>query len=104
MLTISRMSGVRLRIVMPWFCTGVGNSGIASVTRFCTITSAVFRSVLTSNVTEQRVGAVVARLRRHVKHARNAVDLLLDRRGDRVRNGLSIRAGIADRHLHRGRA
>ena len=46
------MSGVRLRIVIPWFWTGVGNCGMASITRFCTITSAVFRSVPTSKVTD----------------------------------------------------
>ena len=45
------MSGVRLRIVIPWFCTGVGKIGMASVTRFCTITSAVFKLVPTSKVT-----------------------------------------------------
>ena len=47
---IFRMSGVLLRIVMPCRWTGVGSSGMASVTRFCTITSAVFRSVPTSKV------------------------------------------------------
>ena len=45
------MSGVRLRIVIPWFCTSVGSCGMASVTRFCTMTSAVFRSMPISNVT-----------------------------------------------------
>ncbi len=45
------MSGVRLRIVIPWFCTDVGNCGMASVTRFCTMTRAVFKLVPTSNVT-----------------------------------------------------
>ena len=48
---IIRMSGVFLRMVMPWFCTAVGSSGMASVTRFCTMTRAVFRSVPTSKVT-----------------------------------------------------
>ena len=50
--TIISMSGVRFRTVIPWFCTAAGNCGIASATRFCTITSAVRRSVPTSNVTE----------------------------------------------------
>ena len=45
------MSGVCLRIVIPWFWTASGNSGMASATRFCTITRAVFRSVPTSKVT-----------------------------------------------------
>ncbi len=45
------MSGVFLRIVIPWFCTEVGKSGIASATRFCTMTSAVLTSVPMSKVT-----------------------------------------------------
>jgi hypothetical protein len=45
------MSGVRLRTVIPWSWTAVGNCGIASCTRFWTITRAVFRSVPISNVT-----------------------------------------------------
>ena len=46
-----RMSGVFLRIVIPWFWTWVGNCGMARATRFCTLTTAVFRSVPTSKVT-----------------------------------------------------
>jgi len=46
-----RMSGVFLRIVMPWFWTEVGSSGMASCTRFWTMTRAVFRSVPMSKVT-----------------------------------------------------
>ena len=45
------MSGVLLRIVMPWFWTAVGSCGMASCTRFWTMTSAVFRSVPMSKVT-----------------------------------------------------
>ena len=45
------MSGVRLRIVIPWFCTALGNWGMARATRFCTITSAEFTSVPMSKVT-----------------------------------------------------
>ena len=88
-----RMSGVRLRIVIPWFWTCVGSSGMASITRFCTITSAVFRSVPTSKVTVKRVAAVVARLRRHVEHALHAVDLLFDGGGDRVGHHLALAPG-----------
>ena len=51
----------------------------------------------------QRVGAVVAHLRRHVEHALDAVDLLLDRRGHRVGHDLGAGAGIGDRHLDRRR-
>ncbi len=46
-----RMSGVRLRMVIPWFCTWVGSSGMARATRFCTLTTAAFMSVPTSKVT-----------------------------------------------------
>ncbi len=46
-----RMSGVFLRIVMPWFWTETGSSGRASWTRFWTMTRAVFRSVPMSKVT-----------------------------------------------------
>ena len=45
------MSGVFFLMVIPWFCTETGRSGMASVTRFCTMTRAVFRSVPMSNVT-----------------------------------------------------
>ena len=45
------MSGVLLRIVIPWFCTWVGNCGMASATRFCTMTRAVLTSVPMSKVT-----------------------------------------------------
>ena len=50
-LTISSRSGVFLRTVIPWFCTGLGSSGRASATRFCTFTRDVLMSVPTSNVT-----------------------------------------------------
>ncbi len=46
-----RMSGVRLRMVIPCSWTAVGSWGMASVTRFWTITSAAFRLVPISNVT-----------------------------------------------------
>jgi hypothetical protein len=41
--------------------------------------------------------------RRHVEHVVDAVDLLLDRRGDRIRERLRVgaRVGRGDRHLHR---
>src|SRR5437667_122990 len=38
-----RMSGVFFRMVIPWFCTWVGNCGIASATRFCTLKTAVVK-------------------------------------------------------------
>ena len=42
----------------------------------------------------QGVGAVVGALRGHVHHALDAVDLLLDRRGDGVGDDLGAGAGI----------
>ena len=51
----------------------------------------------------ERVGAVVGALRRHVHHAFDAVDLLLDRRGDAIGHDLAVGAGIAGRDLHGGR-
>ena len=51
----------------------------------------------------QLVGAVVGRLRRHIHHALDAADLLLDRRGHGVADRLRIGPGIQRRHLHRRR-
>ena len=51
----------------------------------------------------QRVGAVVGALRRHVHHVLDAVDLLLDRRGDGVGDDLGVGAGIDGRDLDRRR-
>ena len=51
----------------------------------------------------QVVGAVVGALRRHVHHALDAADLLLDRRGHGVAHGLGVGSGIDGRHLHGGR-
>src|SRR5207248_983251 len=52
----------------------------------------------------QGVRAVVARLRRHVQHVLDAVDLLLDRRGDRVGDHLGVGPGVDGGHADgRGR-
>ncbi|MGY4506005.1 hypothetical protein ACVWYH_009962 [Bradyrhizobium sp. GM24.11] len=51
----------------------------------------------------QRHRAVGGRLARHVQHAFDAVDLLLDRRRHRFRNHFGIGAGIGRAHQHRGR-
>ena len=48
----------------------------------------------------QAVGAVGGAGRLHVQHAVDAVDLLLDRQGDRIDDGLRAGAGIARRHRH----
>ena len=42
-------------------------------------------------------------VRAHVQHALHAVDLLLERRGHRVGNGLRVGAVVERRHLHGGR-
>ena len=44
-------SGDRLRVVMPVARTTSGSCGIARLTRFCTRTCAMFRSVPLANVT-----------------------------------------------------
>src|SRR5262249_1404909 len=50
-LTHRRMLGDFFLMVRPCACTASGSCGMASETRFCTMTSAVFRSVSRSNVT-----------------------------------------------------
>ena len=47
-----------------------------------------------------RDGAVRRRLRRHIDHVLDAVDLLLDGRRDGIGRDLSVRAGIGRRHRH----
>ncbi len=51
----------------------------------------------------ERVRAVVARLGRHVEHARHAVDLLLDRRADGIGHDVGAGAGVADGDRDAGR-
>ena len=67
---------------------------MARATRFCTRTWAMFRSVPGLNVTVQRVAAVARALRGHVEHVLDAVDLLLDRRGDRLGHDLGAGPGV----------
>ena len=52
-------------------------------------------SVPISKVTRERHLAVVGRLRVHVDHALDAVDLLLDDGGDRIGDGHGVGAGVA---------
>ena len=47
--------------------------------------------------------AVTGGLAAHIDHVLDAVDLLLQRRRDRLADHLGGRAGVARRHLHRGR-
>ena len=49
---------------------------------------------------DQGIGAVVRARRLHINHVLDAVDLLLDRQGDGVDEGLGARAGVARRHLY----
>ena len=74
--------------VTPCRCTSSGSCGSAIATRFCTSTWAVSRSVPISKVTVSAYDAVAGRGRRHVEHVLDAVDLLLDRRGDGVGHDL----------------
>ena len=75
------MSGERLRVVTPVCLMTSGKLGTARLTRFCTSTWAMSRSTPLLKRDRQVVGAVVGALRRHVHHALDAVDLLLDGRG-----------------------
>ena len=98
---IIRMSGVRLRIVIPWFWTCVGNKRHRQ--HHAVLHHDQGRVQIRADVEgdRQRIGAVVARLRGHVQHAFHAVDLLLDRRGDRVGHHLGAGARIGDRYAIR---
>jgi hypothetical protein len=51
----------------------------------------------------ERHGAVGGRLAAHIEHVLDAVDLLLDRRGDGLRDHLWARARVARAHHHRRR-
>jgi len=51
----------------------------------------------------ERHQAVGCRLARHVAHAFDAVDLFLDRRGDRLGDHLGVRARVVGPHDDRGR-
>ena len=91
---ISSMSGVCLRIVMPCCWTDGGQLRHGSCTRFWTMTRAAFRSVPISNVTV----SVVASRRcpscdDMYSMPGDAVDLLLDRGGDRVGDDLGAGPG-----------
>ena len=96
-LTIIKMSGVRLRIVIPWFCTCAGK--LRHRQRHAVLHHHQRRVEIDADVERdgQRVRAVVAHLRRHVEHPLDAVDLLLDRRGHGVGHHLGAGAGIGDR-------
>ena len=102
-MTISR-SGELLSVVTPSRRTSSGSRGSAMATRFCTSTCALSRSVPSLNVIVSVIAPSVVHLRRHVEHVFDAVDLLLDRRGDRLGDHLGRRAGIAraddDRRRH----
>ena len=91
------MSGVFLRIVIPWFCT-CGRQ-LRHGQRHAVLHHDQGRVHVGADVEgdRQRVRAVVAHLRRHVEHALDAVDLLLDRRRHRVGHHRGAGPGIADR-------
>ena len=64
------------------------------MTRFCTSTAARSESRVTSNVTVIVRHAAVGARRGHVEHALDAVDRLLERRGDRGLDRLRVGAGV----------
>ena len=68
-------------------------------TRFCTCTWAMSRLVPMSNVTAMREAAVGGRVRRHVEHVLDAVDLLLDRSDHGGGDDLGAGAGILALHV-----
>ena len=78
-------SGELLRTVTPSRCTSSGSRGTATETRFCTSTCAWSMLVPGLNTTLIDERAVAGRLRHHVEHVVDAVDLLLDRRGHGLR-------------------
>ena len=97
------MSGVFLRIVIPWFCTG--RRQLRHGQRHAVLHHDQRRVHVGADVEgdRQRVRAVVAHLRGHVEHAVDAVDLLFDRRRHRVGHHRGAGPGVADRDRHAGR-
>ena len=93
-------SGVDFSVTTPMRCTSDGSRGSACATRFCTCTCALSRSVPSANVTVSVHPAVGCRLREHVEHVLDAVDLLLERRGHGFGNDLRVRARIGGAHDH----
>ena len=83
------MLGDFFLIVRPCFCTGVGQ--LRHGQRDAVLHHHQGGVQIGAQVEGDRqvVGAVVAALRRHVEHALDAVDLLLDRRGHRVGHHLA---------------
>ena len=97
------MSGVFLRIVIPWFWTcgrqlrhGEGHAVLHHHQGRVHVGADIEGD-------GQRVRAVVAHLRGHVEHALDAVDLLLDRRRHRVGHHRGAGPGVVDGHRHAGR-
>ena len=87
------MSGVFLRMVMPWFWTGGGQQRHGQGHAVLHHDQGRVQVGADVEGDRQRVGAVVARLRRHVQHARHAGDLLLDRRRHGVGHDLALAPG-----------
>ena len=104
-LIMHKLSGVFLRIVMPWFCTGVGKIGIARATRFCTITRAVLRSTSTSNVTDSEYdpSLPISDDMYSIPGTPVTCCSITRQRRHRVRDDLGAGPRIRDRHLHRWR-
>ena len=93
----SRMSGDRFLVVTPVCLDHVGQQrhGQADAVLHQHLGQVQVDAVLEGD--RQGVGAVVGALRRHVHHVLDAVDLLLDRRGDRLGDHLRAGAGVLAR-------
>ncbi len=91
------MSGDCFFVVTPMRCTSAGSVGIGDGHA---ILHQHLRGIEIGAELErdaERHVAVARALRRHVEHVLDAIDLLLDRRGDRFRDDLRIGAGIVGR-------
>ena len=97
------MSGDCFFVVTPMRCTSGGSDGNGDGHAILHqhLRRIEIGAELESDV--QRHVAVARALRRHVEHVLDAVDLLLDRRGDGFRDDLRVCAGIIRRDLDRGR-
>ncbi len=86
--------GELLTVVTPSWRTSSGRRGSAWLTRFCTCTCARSTSVPTRKVTVSVSTPSEVRLRRHVEHVLDAIDLLLQRGGDGLGEHPRVGAGI----------
>jgi hypothetical protein len=96
-------SGEALSTVTPRRCTSVGSVGWVRVTRFCTCTWALSRSVPRAKRDGQGQLAVGGRLGRHVEHALDTRDGLFQRGRDGFADDFGVGTREAGAHHHRRR-